>query len=456
MSHKFRNSESLMPVFPKIPQLLFRAAACACVLSTALIAQNITGTVTNQTNGKAAAGDDVVLIKLAQGMQEADRTRTDAHGHFTLPVSDQGMHLVRVTHDKVPYFHPVPPGTTTADVEVYDSAEKVQGITGEADVMRLQANNSSLEVTELFAIQNDSSPKRTQFGARAFELYLPAQAQITSGAALGPGGMPIQAQPVPLDTPGHYAFVFPIRPGETRFQVAYKLPYDGKFAFSPKLSVPMQNLAVMLPKSMNFTAAPGTAFAPVNDDVNAQVYLVKDAKPTQSLAFNISGTGQMPADNAGNAPAGETANPAGPSNPAEGSAAAASDTRPGGGLGNPIDTPDPLHKYRWWILAAIAVLFVAGIAFAMRKPSAPSDSEAGISYAIPTYATSATRSAPAPAPTASNSTGLLQTLKDELFTLETDRLEGRITEQQYAEVKSALETVLRHALQRNAKVPASV
>jgi hypothetical protein len=449
--------ESPMPTSKSLSHSILTAALCAGLFffPAALTAQKITGTVTNQTNGKASAGDDVVLIKLAQGMQEADRTKTDARGHFTLPVDDTGMHLVRVTHDKVPYFHPVPPGTTTADVDVYDSAEKVTGITGEADVMRLQTNGGALEVTELFAIQNDSTPKRTQFGARAFELYLPAQAQITGGAALGPGGMPIQAQPVPLDTPGHYAFVFPIRPGETRFQVAYKLPYDGKFAFTPKLSIGMQNLAVMLPKSMQFKAGSGTAFQAVNDDVNAQVFLVKEASPAQSLAFTISGTGQMPPDAAnGDNPAGGP-NAAGPneSPSAQASAAAAADTRPGGGLGNPIDTPDPLNKYRWWILGGIGVLFIAGIAFAMRKPSAPAAEADAISYAIPTYAAASAPSQPA---TPTSNQPLLQTLKDELFTLETDRLEGRITEQQYAEVKAALETVLRHALQRVPRVPASV
>jgi len=451
-----------MPTPKKSSQSFLATAVCACLFffPAGLLGQKITGTVTNQTTGKASSGDDVVLIKLAQGMQEADRTKTDAHGHFTLPVDDQGMHLVRVTHDKVPYFHPVPPGTTTADVDVYDSAEKVSGITGEADVMRLQTNGGSLEVTELFAIQNDSKPKRTQFGARAFELYLPAEAKISGGAALGPGGMPIQAQPVPLDTPGHYSFVFPIRPGETRFQVAYKLPYDGKFAFTPKLSLPMQNLAVMIPKSMQFKGAAGTTYQPVNDDVNAQVFLVKEASTSQPLAFTVSGTGQMPADNAGGA-AGQDAGAANPNTPpgaspaAEASAAAAADTRPGGGLGNPIDTPDPLNKYRWWILTAIGVLFIAGIGFAMRKPSAPAQSADAISYAVPGYVSAAPPGQPAQ-PAQPAQAGLLQTLKDELFTLETDRLEGRITDQQYAEVKAALETVLRHALQRAARVPASV
>jgi hypothetical protein len=47
-----------------------------------------------------------------------------------------------------------------------------------------------------------------------------------------------------------------------------------------------------------------------------------------------------------------------------------------------------------------------------------------------------------------NSKALLSALKDELFSLETERLEGRLSDTDYAEIKSALEVVLRRALAR--------
>jgi hypothetical protein len=39
--------------------------------SSFAVADSITGTVTNKTTNKPAVGDDVVLIRLQQGMQEA-------------------------------------------------------------------------------------------------------------------------------------------------------------------------------------------------------------------------------------------------------------------------------------------------------------------------------------------------------------------------------------------------
>ena len=43
---------------------------------------------------------------------------------------------------------------------------------------------------------------------------------------------------------------------------------------------------------------------------------------------------------------------------------------------------------------------------------------------------------------------MLNALRDELFTLESDRLTGRITPEQYGKVKPALEIVLQNALER--------
>jgi hypothetical protein len=94
------------------------AAAMAATLSGFALAESITGTVINKTTNKPAVGDDVVLIRLQQGMQEASRTKTDAKGRFTLDVPDKGIHLVRVTHDKANYFRPAPEGTQSVEVEV--------------------------------------------------------------------------------------------------------------------------------------------------------------------------------------------------------------------------------------------------------------------------------------------------------------------------------------------------
>ena len=242
------------------------AAALFAALSCVALAESITGTVTNRTTNKPAVGDDVVLIRLAQGMQETSRTKTDSRGRFTLAVPDPGIHLVRVTHDKAAYFRPAPPGTESVEIDVFNAAAKVEGVTGEADVMRIQTDETgkALRVVENFFVKNDSNPPRTQFSERSFEFYLPAGAVIEGSAALAPGSMPVKASPMPVQgEPNHYAFVFPLRPGETRFQVTYKLPYSGSFKFAPRMTMPTDTIAIMMPKSMTFTAGASAPYSAV-------------------------------------------------------------------------------------------------------------------------------------------------------------------------------------------------
>jgi hypothetical protein len=99
------------------------------------LVESITGVVTNKTTNKPAAGDDVVLIRLQQGMQEASRTKTDSHGRFTLAVPDSGIHLGELLSAGA--F-----GTRSVEIDVYNAAAKIKGVAGEADVMRIQTDAS--------------------------------------------------------------------------------------------------------------------------------------------------------------------------------------------------------------------------------------------------------------------------------------------------------------------------
>ncbi|QHS53640.1 carboxypeptidase-like regulatory domain-containing protein [Edaphobacter sp. 12200R-103] len=423
--------------------------AVTLAFSGAALADSITGTVTNKTNNKPAAGDEVVLIRLAQGMQESTHTKTDSKGNFSIDLPDSGMHLIRVTHDKANYFRPAPPGTQSIEMDVYDAAPKVKGVTAEADVMRLQTDESgkSLRVVEHFFVKNDSNPPKTQFGDRPFEFYLPHGAIIEGSAALAPGGMPVQASPTPLGDPDHYTFVFPIRPGETQFQITYRLPYDGSLKLSPKPSMLFDTVAIMMPKSMTFQAEPGAIYAPVTEETSAQTYVARNVSPSHQIGFTVSGTGQLPRDNAA-ATAGSNGQP-GPAGGQSAEGSAASDTRPGGGLGNPLDPSgkdDPWSKYKWWIIGALGLAMAAGAGIMLKNH--PQD-------AIPVPAAPLAGSSPLATTVPTAPSNLLATLKEELFAIETDRLEGRLNEEEYSEQKAALEVVLRRALARRETSSAS-
>jgi len=425
------------------------AALVALAAGVAAKAGTIHGTVTNMTNGKPASGDKVSLLSLTGALDEVGTTKTDGQGHFTLTTPTEAPYLIKVEHEKGSYFKNVPPGTTQADITVYDVAAKVDGVSTEADVMRVEAENGQLKVTENYFVKNVSSPPRTQTSEHTYEVVIPADATLEGAATTGPSNMPLAATPDPVSPKGHYAFSFPIRPNEgesgTRFQLTYHLAYSGSYKFTPKLMEASDNVAVLLPKSMKFEPGAGTSYQTVPDDVNAQTFLMRGVKPGQPLEFTVSGTGAFPRDTQAGAADGSGAGPgqAGPQSGADSAAPNGPGGAPGGGLGNPIATPDPLDKYKYWILGALALLLAGAAAFLLRKP-------AGAAAPAPVAAGAVDASAIAfTAPTSrTKSQLLLEALKEELFAIESERIAGKLSSEEYTEVKSALETVLRRALSR--------
>jgi hypothetical protein len=431
--------------------LLFLAA-----LPSAVAAATIQGSVVNGTTNKPAAGDTVALIRMQQGMQVAGMTTTDSAGRYTLPVNDSDpIHLVRVTHQGANYFQAAQPGAKTIDVKVYDVAQQVAGVSTEADLTWMEADGNTLQAMEIFIVKNDSSPPKTQLGPAPYPFYLPKGAEILSAAALAPGSMPIKTSPARLQAPGGYSFTFPIRPGETRLQVAYRMPYTGAFEFQPRFGASVKNFAVVLPKSMSFSAKPATAFRSVNADPSVQTYLAKNVTPAARLTFRIEGTGQLPQQSdtgAGDSAQAQRA-------PASPEAAARQDaidnTRPGIGLGVPIGTPSPLDKYKWWILSAVVILLVVGAGFMMRQGSTPVPATANAGGGVgpqpgsaPGIETPPGRASPPLSYRAEERRVLLfYALMQEMSSLESDRRAGRISGEEYERQKSAIEAVLERVQQ---------
>ena len=404
-------------------------------------AQTITGTVANGTTNKPASGDDVVLLSLMNGMQEAGRTQTDAKGNFSLKLDASGPHLIRVIHQGVTYHRMAPPGTTSVEVQVFDVAKKVAGIQVTADVMRFQAQGNELGGVRLFAVNNSSNPPRTQMNDQNFEFYLPEGSQIDQSMAQTAGGQPINSAPVPQKEKNRYAFIFPLRPGETQFQVAFHLPYNGQASINPRAIYGSQHFVVMLPKSMQFTAGQGTPFVAMNDprQPDAIVQVVSNATVGQPLDFMVSGTGVL--SDAGD-------ENAGPPTPAAG-ATTGRDSRPGGGLGPPIDAPDPLEKYRWYILGGFGLVLAAGAIFVVGRSRATVPQLASAEIEVVDLPGAAKPPAP------NRSTLLLDALKEELFQLEVEHKQGKISQSEYDKAKAALDQTLERALKRGARAPVS-
>jgi len=411
---------------------------CTLLLFSPLAsAQILTGTLTNGTNGKPAARDEVVLIKLAQGMEEAARTTTDSSGHFSFNLPDAGPHLIRAIHQGVTYHRMAPPGVSTVEVAVYDVSKKVDAVSVTADVMRFQAQGNELQGIRLFAVNNTSDPPHTQMNDQNFEFFLPDGAAVDQAMAMTAGGQPINSLPVPEKEKNRYKFVFPLRPGETQFQVVFHMPYNGELNIDPKALYGAQHFVVMLPKTMQFTAGPGTDFRAMKDprQSDAIVQVASNTQVGEPLVFKISGTGAL--SEAGDDSQGN------PTPADSGAATARRDSRPGGGLGPPIDAPDPLERYRWYILGGFALVLAAGAIYITNRSRHATVPDFGSEVELP--------ESPAPKRKPSGrSQVLLEALKDEMFQLEVEHKQGLMSQQEYEQARAALDQTLARAIRRAA------
>jgi hypothetical protein len=410
----------------------------------------------NKTTNRPSAGDTVVLVDVQAGMAEAASATTNGNGQYSFDAPGMGPYLIRVTHQGAAYFIAAPQGGAPGNVTVYDVAAKVDGVTIDADMYLVEAAGGMMRVHERFLVRNTSLPPKTQFGDNTFEVVLPDDAEIDSASATRPGGLGTNTHLTPLSGKGHYAFNIPIQPDqdekETLFEVQYHIAYDGKYTFHPRLQMPADNLVVYAAKGIEFKPAEGSSFQSTQEDPRVQTFIARNVRPGQAIGFSISGEGQMPAD----AQSTGMAQQGGMGGSGAGGANG-TDNGPGGGLGPPIGSPDPLSKYKWWILATLALLLVVAAGFLLRRRAEAIETGLGTGDRLDAEASLAPAFAQAkPRPViqavahttlpASTNAAMLNLLKDEMFAIEREKLSGSLPLNEYTAIKTGLDALLRRAL----------
>ena len=419
----------------------------------------VSGTVTNATSNKPAAGVTITLVDPLGGMAEVATTKANAQGEFTFKAPPaRGPRLLRAERSGVNYFKMIPPGVNSAELQVYDSASKVDGIKGTADVLRVQAEDGKLEATEMFVVSNNSQPPRTLASPNTFDFFLPDGAQIDDIHAQAPNGQPIAAEAKTAAEKNRYAFSFALKPGDTKFQVSYHVPYSGQASLLPRLTRDFEHFVVITPVGMTFSPKDPKQYQGMDaGQPGSNVQVSMQAKVGQELGYTLSGTGTYPAEGDESASAAPSGAPS-----SNGRDAA---PRPGGGLGKPIDVPDGLAKYRWYILAALMAVLVGGgiwthersnleqaaVAGSAPAPSAPAARvDAPVSQRTAHAPAAAAPAAPAPAAAQSTpASALLTGLKEEIFALEVEHQQGKLSKDEYDKARAALEQTLQRALARS-------
>lgn len=381
-------------------------------------AGTLSGSVRNGTTGKPAAGQDVILISLQGGMEAVATSRTDALGRYSFDRPEVGgaPMLVRVVYQNANYHQNVPPGRSTADIEIFESTATEKDLQVTSRLMIVQPNGPVLLVGEEYTVHNHSKPPATF--AREFEFRIPQGAELSQVAAWGPAGMPV-VQGTTNKGANHFGVPFPLRPGENGIRISYQLPYATNQASvgAPAL-YPVDSLMVIAPPTMQVA---GSEFRPAGSEQGYNVFVRNAVGANATVNVAVSGTAPPPQDT----PAATGGMP----------------RAAGGESGARLQTlPSRLQDLQWVLVAGFAALFAMGSVMLWRKPARaaalPAPSPAG-----PVKSDESVAAVAAQMDRAVNQS--LDEIKDRLFRLELRRQAGTISDQEYAEQRARTEQTLR-------------
>lgn len=259
-------------------------AACAPALAT------ISGTVMNGTTGKPEAGIPIILMTMGAGGPQATGTaRADAQGKFSLDaqVSTQGPTLVRATLDGVTYTKLLTPGSpgTGVILDVYNASKEPGQAKVSKHLIFLDPTDQGLVVNEAFLFANDGKTSWNDPANGTLRFFLPGGAngkvQIN---ATEPGGMPLQQAAVKTDKPDIYKVNFPVRPGETRFDLNYTTPYTAGTPYAGQIAEREENTYLIVPKGVTLT---GDNLNDMGQEPRTEAHIFG----VKQMAYKISMTG---------------------------------------------------------------------------------------------------------------------------------------------------------------------
>jgi hypothetical protein len=267
-----------------------RIAFCLLTPVSCLLAA-IDGTVINGTTGKPEPAVKVSLVQPgANGMQAIATSTSDANGKFSI---DHDLPpppaLLQADYKGVTYTQVQPPGrpATGIQFQIYESAAKPPQGMQMAHLIMIEPSPTSLEISETFLIRNESSTTYQDSSNGTAQFYPPkAAGEKVQVSVTPPTQMTIQRQAVKGAKPGSFKIDYPVRPGETRFDMHYTLP--AAETFTGKVVDGERPTTVVTPLSVRLSGD-GIKEMGVEPDVQARLYQVT----APSFDVKIEGTGSI-------------------------------------------------------------------------------------------------------------------------------------------------------------------
>ncbi|MGH9487847.1 MAG: carboxypeptidase-like regulatory domain-containing protein [Terriglobales bacterium] len=414
---------------------LYRIALLLAALTASVFAQagqNVTGVVLNLTTGTPLAQVSVTLVQLKDNMNVVATTTTDSGGHFRFSENLPGPFMVQVNFQGVPYFSKVTKGQAETNVRVYNASSNPKLLDVDAEIMVLQPDQGQLAVVNEYRVENGLQPMRTLAAKGGlFRFRVPAGAHVDMVRVQAPNELPLASTALPTADHNVYRVAAPLRPGETRIQTAYNVPYAGlKAALTATPVFVPKHFEVYVPQQMQFS---GAGFVQVGAQQGYNVYGITGGPIPATVHFRVSGNAPLPAavaqGGSSSSPAAAASDSAGaPASTTAASSPAAAAAPPAAVAVGAVAAPTFIERNKWTIFMVLVLAAAAGFGILLSRP----EREAATAGALPVLPPAAAALPAAPA------ADELAKLKDDLFLLEVRRHTSDISEADYVQARTAL------------------
>jgi len=252
----------------------------------------VDGVVVNRTTGAAEAQALITLYRIgASGMQPVESAMTDDSGGFEIDADIQGPHLLQAIHGGATYNTMLAPGQPAAGLEldVYDTSADPGTAHVSQHMVLIEPMGGILHVSETVILHNDSNLTYNDPENGTLQLYLPPEMQNEPQARVfGPQGVPVDRPAIETSTENVYMIDYPVKPGETRFDLTYVLPSPEDGVFSGRTLDGESPLRLVVPSSVSLS---GEGISELGQDP-ATGAIVYEA-PMDEYTVTITGTGQI-------------------------------------------------------------------------------------------------------------------------------------------------------------------
>jgi len=249
----------------------------------------IEGVVVNKTTGKPQPGVQVTLTKLTdKGMQPAAGGATDAQGRFRIEADAASAHLIQARYQNVSYSSQIQPNQPQVEIAVYDALPRVSAAEITQHMILVETDGQELVVNETVIYSNDSQTTWYDPKGTARFYIPPAAGDNRMARAIAPGGVPVDRPLNPAGGRQVFAIDFPVKPGETRFDLSYKLAAAAGGTLGGRVLHDGPPARLVVPQGIQVEGQ-GLEPSGTEPSTGASIFTIKD----RDYSIKVSGTGQL-------------------------------------------------------------------------------------------------------------------------------------------------------------------